>query len=167
MSADSAKPDDELYIGYLVSDVSRLMRTVFDRRARKLGLTRAQWLLLTRLYRRPGISQSELADLLEIEKASAGRLIDRLELKGWVERRPDPNDRRIKRMYLTAYAERVHASIWPVAEATVSEATSNLSERELANLADLMSRVKSRLQTMCEESPPVDSESEPNGAEAV
>jgi DNA-binding MarR family transcriptional regulator len=55
---------------------------------RKLRLTRAQWLVLTRLHRRPGASQSELADMMEVEKATAGRLIDRLEAKGWVERRP-------------------------------------------------------------------------------
>ena len=93
-----SNPDDHL--GFLISDVARLMRTVFDRRVRRLGLTRAQWLALTRLHRRPGASQSELADMMEIEKATVGRLIDRLEAKGWVERRPDPQDSRVRRVYL-------------------------------------------------------------------
>jgi hypothetical protein len=79
-------PDDDEYIGYVLSDVARLMRTVFDRRVRDLGLTRAQWLVLTRLYRRPGASQTELADMLEIDRASAGRMLDRMEKNGWVER---------------------------------------------------------------------------------
>ncbi len=98
------------------------MRTVFDRRVRKLGLTRAQWLALTRLHRRPGASQSELADMMEVEKATAGRLIDRLEAKGWVERRAQAGDRRINRVYLTTEAERVHKRIWRIAEATVDDA---------------------------------------------
>ena len=98
--AGMSNTDD--FIGVMISDVARLMRTAFDRRVRKLGLTRAQWLALTRLHRRPGASQSELADMMEVEKATAGRLIDRLEAKGWVERRAQDGDRRINRVYLTA-----------------------------------------------------------------
>lgn len=145
--------DDERYIGYLVSDVARLMRTVFDRRVRKLGLTRAQWLVLTRLHRRPGLNQSELADHLEIEKASAGRLVDRLELKGWIERRADAHDRRVNRVHLTPKAERVHAAIWPIAAATVDDALGDLSAGERRDLADLMSRVKWKLQALAEREP--------------
>lgn len=102
-------PDDENYIGYTITDVARLMRTVFERRVRALGLTRAQWLVIARVHRRPGLSQSEIADLLEIEKASAGRLIDRMQAKGWLERRDDRSDRRINRLHLTKKAERIHA----------------------------------------------------------
>ena len=75
-------PDDDDYIGYVLSDVARLIRTVFDRRVREMGLTRAQWLVLTRLYRRPGASQSELAEMLELDRASTGRMIDRMERGG-------------------------------------------------------------------------------------
>ena len=101
MSRGALDPDDDGYIGYMLSDVARLIRTVFDRRVRDLGLTRAQWLVLTRLYRRPGASQTELADMLEIDRASAGRMIDRMEKNGWVERRADDGDRRINRLHLT------------------------------------------------------------------
>ena len=77
--------DDERHIGFLISDVARLMRTAFDRRVRKLGLTRSQWLVINRLHRRPGATQSELAEMLEVEKATAGRMVDRMEKKGWVD----------------------------------------------------------------------------------
>ena len=87
MSQPASGPEDDGYIGYMLSDVARLIRTVFDRRVRDMGLTRAQWLVLTRVYRRPGVSQTELADMLEIDRASAGRMIDRMEKNGWVERR--------------------------------------------------------------------------------
>jgi DNA-binding MarR family transcriptional regulator len=146
-------PDDEHYIGYMIADVGRLLRTVFDRRVRRLGLTRAQWTVLTRLHSRPGLSQSEVADLLEIEKATAGRLIDRLERKGWVERRADARDRRVNRMHLTARGERLHTAIWPVAESTVDEALSGLSPRERQQFTEVMLRVKGRLQSLVEHDP--------------
>ncbi len=143
-------PEKDGYIGYLVSDVARLMRTVFDRRVRRLGLTRSQWLLLTRLHRRPGASQTELAEMLEVEKASAGRMLDRMERDGWIVRKADPADRRIKRIHLTREAERVHARMWVVAQATVEDALGNLSAGERTQLARLMSRVKARLSDMAD-----------------
>jgi DNA-binding MarR family transcriptional regulator len=123
---------------------------VFDRRVRRLGLTRSQWLLLTRLHRRPGASQTELAEMLEVEKASAGRMLDRMERDGWIVRKADPADRRIKRIHLTREAERVHARMWVVAQATVEDALGNLSAGERTQLARLMSRVKARLSDMAD-----------------
>jgi DNA-binding MarR family transcriptional regulator len=146
-------PDDENYIGYTITDVARLMRTVFERRVRALGLTRAQWMVIARVHRRPGLSQSEVADLLEIEKASAGRLIDRMQAKGWLERRDDRSDRRINRLHLTKKAERIHAAIWPLAEATVDEALGDLSPEERRRLTGLMTRVKAKLQALAEHDP--------------
>lgn len=141
-------PEDDGYIGYMLSDVARLMRTVFDRRVRDLGLTRSQWLVLTRLYRRPGASQTELADMLEIDRASAGRMIDRMEKNGWVERRADSADRRINRLHLTPEARRMHAEMWAIAEATVDDALSQLSAEERTRYTELTAKVKGRLQAL-------------------
>jgi MarR family transcriptional regulator for hemolysin len=138
-------PNTDEHIGVMISDVARLLRTAFDRRVRRLGITRAQWLVLTRLHRRPGASQTELADMMEVEKASAGRMIDRLETKGWVERRAQAGDRRVNRIYLTPEAERVHKRIWRIAEATVDDALAGLSGREAAQLVRLLARVKGTL----------------------
>ncbi len=138
-------PNTDEYIGVVISDVARLLRTAFDRRVRELGITRAQWLVLTRLHRHPGVSQSELADLMEVERASAGRMIDRMEANGWVERRALNGDRRVKRVYLTDEAEQVHRRIWRVAEATVEDALSELSAQEAAQLMRLLGRVKKTL----------------------
>lgn len=146
-------PDEEHYIGYTMTDVARLLRTVFERRVRTLGLTRAQWVTIARLHRRPGLSQSEVADLLEIEKASAGRLIDRMEAKGWIQRRADPLDRRINRLHLTREAKRLHALIWPIAEATVDDALSDLEAEERRTLSRLMKRVKGRLLDLADDDP--------------
>ena len=134
--------------GWLTTDVARLLRTVFDRRVKALGITRPQWLAIVRLKRRPGASQSELADMMEIEKAPAGKIVDRLEERGWIERRPDPVDRRVNRIFLTERGERVHAVIWPIAQSTVGDALVDLSDKEIAHLTQLLSRVKSRLGDM-------------------
>src|SRR4029078_8079908 len=107
----------------------------------RLGITRAQWLVLTRLHRRPGASHSELAEMMEVEKATAGRMIDRLAANGRVEAAPQAADRRVKRVYLTREAERVHKRIWRVAEDTVETALADLSGRERKKTLTLMTRV--------------------------
>jgi DNA-binding MarR family transcriptional regulator len=85
---------------FLVHDVARLLRIDADKRARAHGMTRAQWGILIWLKRQSGLSQKELAELLEVEPITVARLIDRLEARGMVERRPDPKDRRIWRLHL-------------------------------------------------------------------
>ncbi len=85
---------------FLLHDVARLLRHEADRRASAHGMTRAQWVILFWLERQPGLSQKELAEILEVEPITVARLIDRLEGRGMVERRPDPKDRRIWRLHL-------------------------------------------------------------------
>lgn len=145
-----SNPNDEKHIGWLVTDVARMMRTVFDRRVRALGLTRPQWLALVRLKRRPGCSQSELADMMEIEKAPLGRIVDRLTEKGWIERRADAQDRRINRIYLTDRGERVFAAISPISVATVEDALVDLSAKDREHLSRLLFGVKATLTGMVE-----------------
>lgn len=136
------------YLAFLIVDAARLQRTVFDRRVRKLGFTRTQWLVLRKLGEQPGVSQSELAEMLEVERASAGRLIDKLEENGWLERRADIDDRRINRIYLTEKGRSVHGIIGPIAEAMVEEELSDLTKQEREVLTDLLLNVKQRLQKM-------------------
>ena len=147
---------EERYLGFLISDAARLQRTVFDRRVRRLGFTRSQWLVLRRLGRQPGASQSELADMMEVEKATAGRIIDKLEAYGWLERRADKTDRRINRIYMTKRGQSVHDTIGPIAEAMVEDELSGLTKAERKQLTDLMINVKRRLQEMSEESEPIE-----------
>ncbi len=86
---------------FLITEVARLITREYDRRVRDLNLTRSQWRVLVYLIRSDGVNQTELAELLDIGKVALGDLLDRLESKGWVERRPDLQDRRAKRVYLT------------------------------------------------------------------
>jgi DNA-binding MarR family transcriptional regulator len=99
--------DFERDLLFLLHDTGRLLRVDADKRARAQGMTRAQWGILLWLERQPGLSQKELAELLEVEPISVARLVDRLEGRCMVERRPDPKDRRIWRLHLCppAYPE--------------------------------------------------------------
>jgi DNA-binding MarR family transcriptional regulator len=89
---------------FLLYDVARLMRTRADQRARTRGMTRAQWVILARLERQPGMSQNEMAAVVEVEPITIARLVDRLEARGLVERKSDPRDRRVWRLHLTPAA---------------------------------------------------------------
>lgn len=104
-----ASSDDEvsrqgIKLGFLVHDVSRLRRVAYDQLMKPLNFTRARWWVLANLSRHDGMMQSQLADVLEVGKASLGAVVEQLESDGWVERRPDPGDRRAKRVYLSTAA---------------------------------------------------------------
>ncbi|SCW72093.1 DNA-binding transcriptional regulator, MarR family [Sphingobium faniae] len=92
-----------LRIGFLVHDVSRMRRTLFDQEVKQLGITRAQWWALANLSRHEpeGMIQSDLARLLDVGKVTVGGLIDRLESSGHVVRKAGDYDRRIKRIFIT------------------------------------------------------------------
>jgi DNA-binding MarR family transcriptional regulator len=92
-------------------DVARTLRTRFDRWARTYGMTRAQGVILARLHRQPGLSQNEMAEICEVEPITVGRLVDRLEARGLLERRADPTDRRINRLHLLPASEPILAKI--------------------------------------------------------
>jgi DNA-binding MarR family transcriptional regulator len=100
---------DDLLI--LLNDLARSIRTEADRRARFQSMTRAQWMILAWVNRTPGLSQRELAEIVEVEPITIGRLVDRLETRGLVERRPDPDDRRIWRLHLREAADPVLAEL--------------------------------------------------------
>src|SRR6202012_565788 len=95
----------------LLHDVARMQRTRFDQWARYYGMTRAQGLILLRLEGQPGLSQNEMAAICEVEPITIGRLVDRLEARGLIERRPDATDRRIKRLHLMPAADAIIAKI--------------------------------------------------------
>jgi MarR family transcriptional regulator for hemolysin len=89
---------------FLINDVARMLRTYADQRARQFGMTRAQWAVLARMETNEGLKQSELAEMLDLQPITLTRLVDRLCANGLIERRADPDDRRAKRLYLTAAA---------------------------------------------------------------
>jgi DNA-binding MarR family transcriptional regulator len=132
-------------LGFLLADVSRLVRRRFDARARALGLTRAQWRVLAQLRRREGINQASLAEILEIEPITLGRHIDRLVEKGFVERRADPSDRRAWRLYLRAEVQPVLDRLRKMSQLTGNEALRGIPEAESDRLIELLLKIKGNM----------------------
>lgn len=133
-------------IGVLVSDAARLLRRRFDARAKAIGVSRAQWQVLIALARAQGSSQAALAERLEVETITVGRMVDRLEEAGLVERRADPADRRAWRLFLTARAHGLLNDLQPVADAVRAEMLAGLDEAEQAVLRELLGRLRANLQ---------------------
>jgi DNA-binding MarR family transcriptional regulator len=139
---------EDISFGYLLNDVTLLFRKHFDRRAVKFGLTRAQWRATKMLYYREGLRQTELAELLEMEPIAVGRVIDRLQAAGFVERRPDPKDRRAWRLYVTDQARAVIADMELIAHGLRKDATIGINVIEMQQALDVMNRIKENLQTL-------------------
>jgi len=140
-------------IGFLMSDVSRLMRRRFDERARKSGATGPQWRTLKILERHEGLNQGQLAELLEVEPITCCRMIDRLEEAGLVERRRDPADRRAWRIYLTEKARPVLAELHEIASAMIETALRGLGAAERDALIASLNVIRSNMTQTAETKP--------------
>jgi DNA-binding MarR family transcriptional regulator len=136
--------------GFILNDVARLMRTTFDRRVRSLGFTRSQWWVLNHLFRNDGVTQSELAEILEVEKPSLGRLLDRMEAKGWVRREEHANDRRAKRVYLTEEVQPAIKAMRAAAAEVRREALAGLPPERADEFVDILLTIKANLSQQAE-----------------
>ena len=149
---------DDLYLtrslGFLLADVSRLIRKRFDARARTLGLTRAQWRVLGQLRRREGIKQTDLADILEVEAITLARHIDRLEAKGFVERRRHPQDRRAWQLYLKDEVMPMLDRLRELSDANRQEALVGIPEAEREQFIETLLKIKANLVDLENASPP-------------
>ena len=131
--------------GFILNDVARLMRTRFDRRVKSLGLTRSQWWVLNHLFRNDGATQSELADMLEVRKATLGRLLDRMEQKRWIRREEHAGDRRAKRVFLTEEDEPAIKTMRAAAAELRRESLSGLSAGQQDGFVDALLAIKANL----------------------
>lgn len=132
--------------GFLVHDVARLLARRFNQRTLlALGLTRAQCRIISHLARNEGINQVGLSDLLDVKPMTLVRQIDRMEEAGWIERRPDPRDRRARRLVLTEKARPILTRIRELGAEVRNEAFVDLSDSEGRLLMDLMYRVHGAL----------------------
>lgn len=129
-------------LGFLIHDVSRMRRSAYDQFMKPLGITRAQWWVLAHLSRHDGMMQTQLADVLEVGKASLGDVIESLEAGGWVQRRPDPADKRAKRVYLTKPAQTLIKRMTVMENDFNSQILSDLSSEEVAELIRSLIKIK-------------------------
>ena len=142
-----AKTED-ISFGYLLNDVTLLFRKHFDRRAVNFGMTRAQWRATKVIHHRPGLSQTELAEYLEMEPIAVGRVIDRLQAAGFVERRPDVKDRRTWRLHTTEQARAIVDDMELIARDLRRDATVGIDHDDLRQALAVMEQIKSNLLTL-------------------
>lgn len=140
LTGDSAR--EGIRLGFLIHDVSRMRRSAYDQFMKPLGITRAQWWVLAHLSRHDGMMQTQLADVLEVGKASLGDVIEGLESAGWVERRPDPSDKRAKRVYLTRPAQSLIKRMATMEQEFNSKILADLSESERGDLGRSLVKIK-------------------------
>ncbi len=132
-------------LGFLIGDVTRLYRREFDRRAAHLGLTRVQWRALRRIERVEGLTQVALAEDLELAPIAVGRVIDRLEKARFIERRPDPTDRRCWRLYLAPGSAMVMSGVDRIASELREEVFAGIAMSDLEASERVMDTLKLRL----------------------
>ena len=128
-----------------IAETAHALRRAFDRRAAALGVTRAQWKVLFRLSRMPGLRQVELADMLDVEPITLSRIVDRLADGNLVERRADPADRRAWRLYVTESAKPLVEKLRRLGEAMTAEAFAGISDDRLEAVRAALSQVRENL----------------------
>lgn len=145
-------PPDKI-LGFLLNDVGRLMRKRFEQSARHVGLTRAQWQVLAHVFWYEGLQQSELAERLDVEPITVGRIVDRMQEAGLIERRPHERDRRAWRLYPTPAAGPSLAAMTAIGAATRAEATHGLTPSDLDALQRILAAMRANLVEACSAPP--------------
>jgi MarR family transcriptional regulator, transcriptional regulator for hemolysin len=133
---------------FILNDVARLLRTYADHRAAQFGMTRAQWAVLVRLDRSEGLNQSELAETLDLQPITLTRLLDKLCDGGLIERRPDPADRRAKRLFLTPAARPLLKQLSALGEETMAGVTEGLTQEDIERMLAELATVKDNLRRL-------------------
>jgi DNA-binding MarR family transcriptional regulator len=129
-------------IPFEIGETAHALRKAFDRLAVGLGVTRAQWKVLFKLTRQPGLRQVELADILELEPITLCRIVDRLEEAGLVERSRDPADRRAWRLNVTAQAQPLIAKLQAVGADLVEQVFSGIDPKDIAITREVLARAR-------------------------
>ena len=131
--------------GFILNDVARLLRTYADYKAAQFGITRAQWAVLVRLERSEGLNQTELADILDLQPITLTRLLDKLSDSGLIERRPDPGDRRAKRLFLTPAARPLLKQLAELGEETMASTLAGIDRESVEQMVSQLALVKENL----------------------
>src|ERR1700684_2484170 len=139
---------------FILNDVARMLRTYADQKAGQFGMTRAQWAVLVRLDRFEGLKQSELAEMLDLQPITLTRLLDKLANCGLIERRSDPNDRRAKRLFLTAAARPMLEQLGALGEDMMTTALAGVSREAVEQIVAQLAAVKENLRQAIQQRPP-------------
>jgi MarR family transcriptional regulator, transcriptional regulator for hemolysin len=136
---------------FLLNDVARLLRTYADHQAAQFGITRAQWVVLVRVDRSEGLIQSELAEVLDLQPITLTRLLDKLCDSGLIERRPDPADRRAKRLFLTPAARPLLERLSALGEETMANTLAGVGDESVRGMISKLGLVKENLRRLIQQ----------------
>jgi len=131
---------------------SRLLRNYIEHRAKGRGTTRAQWIVLFRLRQQEGLSQVDLADVLELQPISLVRLLDRLVEHGLLERRPDPKDRRANRLFLTRAGRKLVDDLDSLRDAIATDVLRDIPDQAIETSLETLKDIKERIKSAAESS---------------
>jgi MarR family transcriptional regulator for hemolysin len=137
--------------GFMLNDVARLLRTYADHKAAQFGITRAQWAVLVRLERSEGLNQTELADMLDLQPITLTRLLDKLSDSALIERRPDPSDRRAKRLFLTPAARPLLEQLSALGEETMASTLVGIERERIEQMVSQLALVKENLRRLIQQ----------------
>ena len=137
--------------GFILNDVARLLRTYADYKAAQFGITRAQWAVLVRLERSEGLNQTELADMLDLQPITLTRLLDKLSDSGLIERRPDPGDRRAKRLFLTPAARPLLKRLAELGKETMTSTLAGIDPESIEKMVSQLALVKENLRRLIQQ----------------
>ncbi len=142
------QPSKNREFAFILNDVARLLRTYADYRAAQFGMTRAQWAVLVRLDLYEGLNQSELAEMLDLQPITLTRLLDKLCDSGLIERRPDPEDRRAKRLFLTHAARPLLEQLATLGEETMANALEGIVPGQVEAMVSQLEVVRDNLRQL-------------------
>ncbi len=142
------QPSKNREFAFILNDVARLLRTYADYRAAQFGITRAQWVVLVRLDRSEGLNQSELAEMLDLQPITLTRLLDKLSDSGLIERRPDPGDRRVKRLFLTEAARPLLEQLASLGEETMAHTLEGVTPPDVERMVSQLVVVRENLRRL-------------------
>jgi MarR family transcriptional regulator, transcriptional regulator for hemolysin len=146
-----ARPSLNREFAFILNDVTRLLRTYVDYRAAQFGMTRAQWAVLVRVERAEGLNQSELAETLDLQPITLTRLLDKLCDSGLIERRPDPEDRRAKRLFLTPAARPLLEQLSVLGEETMANTLAGVERASIEQMVEKLAVVKENLRRLIQQ----------------
>lgn len=142
------QPSPNREFAFILNDVARLLRTYANHRAAQFGMTRAQWAVLVRVDRSEGLNQSELAETLDLQPITLTRLLDKLCDSGLIERRPDPADRRAKRLFLMPAARPLLEQLSVLGEQTMADTLVGVDRSSVEQMISNLSVVKDNLRRL-------------------
>jgi MarR family transcriptional regulator for hemolysin len=145
---DMLRPSKKREFAFILNDVARLLRTYADYRAAQFGMTRAQWAVLVRLDLYEGLNQSELAEMLDLQPITLTRLLDKLSDSGLIERRPDPDDRRAKRLFLTRAARPLLEQLAALGEETMANTLDGVAPAQVEQMVSQLEVVRDNLRQL-------------------